>query len=130
MKIKTILVFACLMLLSGCNSQTKSEQTISASDFAAKIEKSDDAQILDVRTPAEFSSGHLVNAKNSDWNGSTFESEVSKLNKSKPVYVYCRSGKRSAQAAEKLTELGFSNVYNLEGGILQWESASLPVTTK
>ena len=130
MKIKTILVFICLMLLSGCNSQTKSEQTISASDFAKKIETSDDAQILDVRTPAEFSSGHLVNAKNSDWNGSTFESEVSKLNKSKPVYVYCRSGKRSAQAAEKLTELGFSNVYNLEGGILQWESASLPVTTK
>jgi phage shock protein E len=86
-----------------------------------------DIQLIDVRKPEEFSSGHLENAVNMNFYDDDFEEQIKTLDKSKDVYLYCRSGGRSGKAAQKLEALGFTKVYDLEGGILNWEKQNLPL---
>src|SRR5690606_18709419 len=84
---------------------------------------------LDVRTPEEFESGHIVDAMLANINEKEeFNRRVSALDKEKPVYVYCLSGGRSQKAAEILRKKGFREVVELEGGINAWRNADLPVT--
>ena len=124
MKYRSLLYL--LLVFVSCNSQnTKNISTIDAKAFAEKIAANPNQQILDVRTPDEFSSDHIENATNINWLGSTFVYDVEKMDKSVPVFVYCKSGGRSQKAAEKLNELGFKTIYQLEGGILKWEAAGL-----
>ncbi len=79
-------------------------------------------QLVDVRTPMEFKSEHIKGSKNIDYyNKTKFYTEIEKLNKNKPVYIYCRSGVRSYNAAKKLDKLGFTEIYDLKGGILRWK---------
>ncbi|KAF2956924.1 rhodanese-like domain-containing protein [Marinitoga sp. 38H-ov] len=87
----------------------------------------EDVIILDVRTPGEFNSGHIVNAINIDYYNSSFKSELSKLDKNKTYIIYCRSGNRSGKTLDIMKELGFKNVYNISGGILSWNSYNLPL---
>ena len=84
--------------------------------------------VLDVRTPKEYSSGHLESAVNMNWNGDHFMEEVKSLDPSKPVLVYCRTANRSSKAASALRNAGFNNVYVLDGGIVKWRAAGMPVT--
>ncbi|WP_036381698.1 rhodanese-like domain-containing protein [Muricauda sp. MAR_2010_75] len=78
-------------------------------------------QLVDVRTHAEFMSGHIKGANNIDFfQGSAFESAFSKMKKEKPVYLYCQSGNRSQKAARRLVEMGFTEVYDLRGGYRTW----------
>lgn len=78
-------------------------------------------QLVDVRTPSEYRSGHITNAINIDFfNGATFEKAFAKLDKDKPVYLYCRSGARSQKAARRLTQMGFTEIYDLRGGYMRW----------
>lgn len=81
----------------------------------------DNIQLIDVRTMEEFSEGHLINARNICVTDDDFEEKASKLDKNSPVYLYCRSGKRSARAAEILQKMGFTEIYDIEGGFLKWE---------
>ena len=98
---------------------------ISNTDFKAKVEGKD-VQLVDVRTPAEFAQGHLENAIMIDVKNADFiKNATEKLDKNKPVYVYCRSGHRSGISAEKLKEEGFTKVYDMKGGILGWQAANL-----
>lgn len=123
MKFKPLLTLVILFTIISCQSQTsESIKTIEVTAFAKEIKSSKKPQLLDVRTPTEYTEGHIDNALNIDWQGSHFEHEVQKLDKNKAVYVYCRSGKRSLKASEKLAELGFKKIYNLDGGFLQWTS--------
>jgi len=123
MKFKPLLTLVILFTIISCQSQTsESIKTIEVKAFAKEIKSSKKPQLLDVRTPTEYTEGHIDNALNIDWQGSHFEHEVQKLDKNKAVYVYCRSGKRSLKASEKLAELGFKKIYNLDGGFLQWTS--------
>jgi rhodanese-related sulfurtransferase len=85
----------------------------------------DSLQLIDVRTPEEFSVNHLKNAQNICVTDDDFKQQVNVLDKEKPVYVYCRSGKRSARAAEILKEMGFTKVYDLQGGIMEWQENDL-----
>lgn len=82
--------------------------------------------LLDVRTPVEVAQARLGGASVVDSRDPAFEKKVSKLAKDKPVFVYCRSGGRSSRAAQILLSLGFSEVYNLKGGITEWTRAGLP----
>lgn len=96
-------------------------QDLSPADFETYI-KDGNVQIVDVRTPAEFSDGHIDGAVNIDYKGKGFrEKALDGLDKSRPVAVYCRSGRRSAAAARLLARGGFSTVVNLSGGILAWK---------
>lgn len=120
-----------VILLNGCsNEQTQNNNTsLSATVFADKISQLPAATILDVRTPDEYSKGHLTNALNYDWNGNDFEKQIASLDKTKPVFVYCLSGGRSASAAQKMRLDGFKEVYELKGGIMKWRAAGFSETT-
>lgn len=120
------------ILFNSCNNgQTNSanKTSLSATEFADKIKELPSATIIDVRTPDEFSKGHLINSVNYDWNGNEFDKQIAKLDQSKPVFVYCLSGGRSSSAANKLRAEGFKTVYELAGGIMKWRGANLPETT-
>lgn len=82
-------------------------------------------QLIDVRTIEEFGEGHLKNAKNICVTDDDFKEKVAKLNRNEPVYLYCRSGKRSARAGEILREMGFTEIYDMDGGILKWNEEDL-----
>ena len=137
---KPALIGLFLLICFSCESKKKegndgknetSEQVetinkkIGPADFKAKIENKE-VQLLDVRTPEEFADGHLKNASNIDFYNDNFLEQTSGLDRSKPVYLYCRSGGRSGKAAKKLSENGYQ-VYDLEGGILAWEAENFEV---
>ena len=92
-------------------------------------ENNPDFVILDVRTPEEFTGGHIEDAINLDYYSETFRDELDKLDKNKKYLIYCRSGSRSGKALDIMEELNFREVYNMSGGILEWESEGLPTTT-
>lgn len=95
---------------------------LSPTQFAEQI-KAIGTQILDVRTPAEFAEGHLANAINIDFEANDFAQQIKKLDKNSTYAVYCRSGRRSALAADQMSKAGFTNLYNMSGGILDWSAA-------
>ncbi len=119
---KTIfyILFAATMMV-GCNNSkaTKVFDSVDASRFAEVIEN-EQIQIIDTRTPAEFSEGHIPGAVNIDIDGEEFEAMVAKLDKSRPVAVYCRGGRRSKEAAEHMVSCGLE-VTELSNGILSWQ---------
>lgn len=119
------------ILFSSCtNGQTQNtKKNLSATEFADKIKELPSATIIDVRTPDEFSKGHLANANNYDWNGNEFEKQIAPLDKANPVFVYCLSGGRSSAAANKMRSGGFKTVYELNGGIMKWRGENFPETT-
>jgi len=122
-----VLLSASFFFFCQCsNSQNGAKKvSLSANEFSVKLTAMPEAQLIDVRTPKEYELGHLQNALNIDWNGSEFETQVSKLDKAKPVFVYCLSGGRSSSAASKLLSIGFKLVYEMEGGIMKWRAQNL-----
>ena len=109
------------------NAQNKSYVNMDVENFSHYL-SNDSVQLVDVRTPEEYAEGHIAGSRNINLFDSDFIDEAEKtLDKSKPVAVYCRSGKRSADAAKILAENGF-NVTNLEGGILAWKEDHLPIS--
>jgi thioredoxin len=121
-------IIAALALL--INSFSSSAQTLTAGEFESGITK-DSIQILDVRTPGEYGSGHIKGAMLADWNNKEeFERRVAFIDKNKPVYVYCLSGGRSAAAAEKMRAEGFEKVLELKGGINAWKEGRKPLEGK
>lgn len=125
-----LLLFAILISSSCSNGQSSNQNfNLDAQSFKKALSSESEINILDVRTPGEFSQGHIQNAININWNGNNFESETDKLDKSKPIYVYCLSGGRSSSAASFLRNNGFSEVYELVGGVMSWRNNNLPLTT-
>ncbi|PWA07222.1 thioredoxin domain-containing protein [Flavobacterium psychrotolerans] len=120
------LLFISFLSVS-CKGQTANIETIPPTVFAEKISTTPNAQILDVRTPEEYAKQHLDHAVNVNWKGNDFVEKADKYNKTKPVFVYCLSGGRSKQAVAKLQELGFTTIYELQGGILKWNSSEIDV---
>ena len=118
------LYFLIVVILSCCN--TNKSNLISAIDFNQMIKKDKSAIIIDVRTPEEFNKGHLRNSLNVNWFDENFDENLKIFNKDLPVFVYCLSGGRSSKANEKIQSLGFKNVYELDGGILEWRKNKLP----
>jgi thioredoxin len=123
MKLKFFSLLLLSFLFISCNGQTSNAvKTIDAKSFAEKLKTNENPQLLDVRTPEEYGVEHIGNAKNVNWNGDDFVAKVNSYDKSKPIFVYCKVGGRSAQAANKLAELGFKEIYNLNGGIMKWNA--------
>jgi len=90
-------------------------------DWLAQLQKDDNAVVLDVRTAEECSEGIIPGAINIDiYKGQGFIYQVEELDKSKNIYVYCKAGGRSAQACNVMNQLGFSNTFNLLGGMMAW----------
>lgn len=125
---KFLAILAISASLIACN-KPEGIQSIDAATFQSKETEAQHQQLLDVRTSDEFAKGHIEGAINADINLGDFQTQLAKLDKSKPVFVYCLSGGRSSSAAEVLKENGFKEIYNLEGGILAWNAAQLPLST-
>ncbi|WP_222616904.1 rhodanese-like domain-containing protein [Flavobacterium kayseriense] len=126
---RSFLALLVTITLFACNAQTSDKiKTVSATEFANNINTAVKPQIIDVRTPGEYSAGYIKNATNIDWLGDAFEAETESLDKKKPVYVYCKSGNRSSKAVKKLEELGFTQIVELKGGISEWTN-NYPITT-
>jgi rhodanese-related sulfurtransferase len=136
-KISLIALSLAVLLMScgtGSSQQTLSSATVSATakavipakDFQQKLQATADKNVIDVRTPEEFASGHIKGAVNINVQASDFQTQISRLDKSKPTFVYCRAGRRSATAAEIMQQAGFTSIFDLDGGILSWEASNLP----
>ena len=129
-KIALIGVFA-FFILSCSTSSKKSEglKNVDAMAFQSLMKEVENSTILDVRTIDEYEQGHIEGAQMADISSSAFQYVIAKLDKSKSVFVYCLSGGRSSQAADALASAGFTSIYNLDGGMLAWNMANLPVST-
>lgn len=122
-----ILMTMSAIQMSGCNDNDNIV-SVSAPEFDTKI-KTDSVQLLDVRTPQEYAEGHIDGALNINVQSDDFQQMAEKeLSKDSTILVYCRSGRRSMDAAGILTRLGY-RVINLKGGIIEWKEDGLPVTT-
>jgi len=105
--------------------QNAGVQNIKVSETEAVINQ-ENVVVLDVRTPDEYRNGHLENSVNIDFYGDNFKEEVAKLDKGKTYVIYCHSGRRSANAGDIMIGLGYTNVYNVLGGIVAWDDANKP----
>jgi rhodanese-related sulfurtransferase len=132
-KISFLLPVFILTLIFGsasCQQASNDQDAVVSSINTVEFKKLVDAKegvLLDVRTPQEYEDGHIAGSINIDFHGENFKEELEKLDKSKTYNVYCRSGKRSANSAEMMEELGFKKVVNLSGGIIGWQENGFPV---
>jgi rhodanese-related sulfurtransferase len=118
-----IVMFLAGLFLGQAQDLVKTQiQVLSVIEYKEAI-ANNDVQLVDVRTAKEYLAGHINQAINIDYfENETFADSFGKLDMSKPVYIYCRSGKRSKKSSEKLIEMGFEEIYDLEGGYLAWKS--------
>lgn len=128
-KMKKYIPIAIIALLffTKCNFAQQAT-VLNANEFDKKISSEKNIQLIDVRTPEEYQQGHIKNAKNINIYDPNFEKDIQKLDKSKPVYIYCRSGNRSRSAAQVLSSNGFKTIYDLQGGITSWQSANKAIS--
>jgi len=140
--ILSLSLIAALGLSSCGNAQSKAEgatneestttttqlvnKDVDVDEFE-KLVASGNGLLLDVRTDAEYADAHLKGSTQMDFYANDFKEQVQKLDPTTPVYVYCRSGGRSGNAADIMKGMGFLEVYNLEGGITAWQGAGKPV---
>ena len=96
-------------------------------DFELIMDTTSNGLLLDIRTDNEFAQGHLLGAQQIDFYKNDFSKALEKLDKDQPVFIYCRSGNRSGKAAQQMKAMGFSEVYNLEGGISAWSKRGKPI---
>jgi rhodanese-related sulfurtransferase len=121
MKTHTLFLVFCICFLFNCkesNSQSSKLITVKEMQELVNLEG---MQLVDVRTPSEFVEGHVPNAQNIDFWDANFDENIEKLDKSKPIIVYCKSGGRSAKCATKLASIGFDKIYDLKDGFSQWK---------
>ncbi len=120
MKIKLLVIATMLIVAASCSQEQKGIQHLSVSALQMHLKK-DTIQLLDVRTPEEYAAGHIPGAKLINVYDADFVKQVSEqFQKETPVYVYCRSGKRSVKAAKLLRKAGFQSLYNLKKGYNAW----------
>ena len=130
------ITLAIILLALGCKEAitNKSESTpaaevkvikvLSPTEFKDQIENAANVQLVDVRTPEEVAEGTISGSLNMDFKEDDFLEKISGLDREQPVYLFCRSGNRSATASSMLEELGFTTIYDLEGGYEAWKSES------
>jgi rhodanese-related sulfurtransferase len=123
---KVIAMLASVLLLAGCASGATGVTNMNVEDFSKKTAESG-VVILDVRTQGEFMTGHIQGAQNIDFESGSFESQIESLDKNGTYAVYCRSGNRSGQAVKVMQDAGFKNIYNLDGGVIDWANSGLPL---
>jgi thioredoxin 1 len=119
--------FAFLALLTSFGSFAQSPVLLTADRSDSLLRAQPDIQLLDVRTAGEYANGHLTNSRNLDIRDSTFAQKIKELDPNKPVVVYCLSGGRSAKASSLLASQGFKQVYDMQGGFVQWTAGKRPI---
>lgn len=108
--------------VSESHQQQTINENVDVNRFSELVAQKE-GQILDVRTPEEWNGGTIKGAIKMNFYDDNFKDQLAKLDKSKPVYVYCKSGGRSGKAAKQMGKMGFTTVYNLIGGMGAWDAA-------
>ena len=126
-----LLLLFTVFAINACGQQSAKQtettfKLLAPAEFKTALEKEKDAQLIDVRTPGEVKKGYLKSAKNLNLFDDDFKQQLEKLDKKKPVYVYCHSGGRSSECAGMLKEMGFKNVTDMDGGFSKWQKSGLP----
>lgn len=114
--------------LAACSGSSDAVTDVNASE-AIEVLAQAGITVIDVRTPAEYASGHLPEAINIDVDGSSFDEQIADLPKDDTYLVYCQSGNRSGVATDQLSSLGFTSVYDLQGGIADWQGSGGALVT-
>ena len=118
-----------LFTFFSCSAQSKT--VLTADEFEKGLSGNATVQLLDVRTADEYNSGHIKNALLADWRDAVeFNRRISFIDKDKPVYIYCLAGGRSSAAAIKMKEMGYQQVFELQGGMNSWKSAEKSIEGK
>ena len=107
-----------LILFIACAPNPNSVEVVGKETYLDLMEKQ--FQIIDVRTPTEYQEGHIDNALNVDFKSADFIKKISKFDRNKTLLIYCRSGNRSGRASKIMDSLGFTKIYDLEGGFMNW----------
>ncbi len=125
---KVVSVVASLFMACGhMRAQNPNVEVIPPEEFSTRISSDPTAYLLDVRKPEEYAAGHIAGAHLSNWlDTEYFKQKAVQLDKTKTIYIYCRSGRRSNDAAQYLASQGYK-VVDLSGGILAWEEHKLPI---
>ncbi|MEM5565513.1 rhodanese-like domain-containing protein [Psychroserpens sp. AS72] len=121
---KKVLLMYCFALFAfafSCKEAPQSEVIMVSAEEMQELLELEDIQLVDVRTPEEYETGFIEHSQNIDYMSPTFDEDLTKLDKTKPIMVYCKSGGRSGKCSKKLKDAGFIKVYDLEGGITKWE---------
>ena len=127
---RTILFLSMFLMSLGVFAQESNHVILSKELFEASIQTNSenlkrDIQLVDVRRPEEFEAGKIEGATNINvLEEDGFKEQIKNLDKAQPVYIYCRSGRRSAKAAQLMLDAGFSKIFDLEGGYLNWTGES------
>jgi rhodanese-related sulfurtransferase len=117
-----VALLLCAVFCS-CKSQNDDFITVvSPEELSVVLKEQTDIKIIDVRTPKEYKCGHIPGAENVNFFEENFSKRVGELDPKKPLIIYCKSGRRSKKSRAVFKELGFLNVYDLQGGILNWKS--------
>jgi thioredoxin 1 len=127
MKYTSLILFAALFF-SACSSNG-GNPVLDAKTFSEKLKSTQNSVLLDVRTEEEFAKEYIEGALLADWNSDDFQRRIDAIDKNAPVFVYCLSGGRSSSAAAAMRKQGFKEVFELQGGIMKWKSAGLPVVS-
>ncbi|WP_299890971.1 rhodanese-like domain-containing protein [uncultured Lacinutrix sp.] len=128
-KIVVITLFLSIAMFS-CKKESSKEITVVSTEEMQTLLELEDVQLIDVRTSMEYKNGHLDNSQNIDYNSPTFGDDIIKLDKEKPVILYCQKGGRSAKCAEKMQKAGFKKIYDLKGGFSKWQFEKLDLKLK
>ncbi len=113
---KILLTIFAVALTFTLSYSVQAQENLAPAAFVAKLKTTPNAQLLDVRTPKEWTAGKIESSKCMNFMDVDFKQQVEKLDKNKPVFVYCAVGGRSAKASQILKESGFKVIYNLQGG--------------
>ncbi len=124
---KKILIFLILTSPGIPITLLAQSKLLDVRSFAAEMSSAKDKTILDVRTAEEYTEGHLNKAVMIDCYKPDFRQKLSTLDKAKPVFVYCAAGVRSRAASKALIDLGFTRVYDLDGGMSAWKKSQMPI---
>ena len=139
---RTAAIVAAGVLLVACGGESSDEPVAVAADAesaaspefglvspgeAATLAADPDVTVIDVRTPEEFADGHVEDALLIDFYDATFAEQLAGLDPDDTYLLYCRSGNRSGQAAALMDELGFDRVYDLDGGVIEWDRQGQPL---
>ena len=145
--IRSVIIPGCcllLLMLMACQTNSQNSATtasekapdvaekpiqiskvLAPADFQSKLTEAENSQLIDVRTPMEIEQGYIPNAKPMNFQDPSFKDQLASLDKSKPVFVYCAAGGRSGRTADMLKKMGFSEIYDLKGGLTQWNAQGL-----
>ena len=115
----------------NCKAQNDDIVTkMTPEELVVLLKANKEIKLIDVRTPEEYGAGHISRAENINFFSKNFSKSLAELDKEEPLIIYCKSGRRSGKSIVTFKELGFTKIYELEGGVLNWKSKDFEVKTK